>query len=172
LSLRIPLTKDQTLQVEFHEVERRLRRLEKGLGVTPGGSVVRVASTTGGGSGSASLGSITARIEAIEAAIASLPTISDIPDFGPVGGSASRGLVPSPGTAEPPTGVAQHVLTEDNDWGFPLRGLIGVATPGDETAACDVVNVNASLHVAGALSVDGVICNDIAISGTLDGGTP
>lgn len=139
MSLRIPLTPDQTLQVEFHEIERRLRRLEK---FTKSDSTsIRVIGT--GGTGAADLTSIYNRLAALEAAVA-----VDVPNLGPVGAAAQAGLAPSPGLGAPPTGVAQHLLTEDAEWGFPLRGLIGVATSGEQTSPpYDVVNLAAALTV-------------------------
>lgn len=150
MSLRIPLTPDQTLQVEFHEIERRLRRLEK-AGKSDA-TTVRIIG--GGGTGSADLTSIYNRLAALEAAVGDTLEVDDIPNLVGVGSGAQKGLAPSPGLAEPPTGVAQHLLTEDATWGFPLRGLIGVATSGEDVALpYEIVDVSAGLHVAGPLAV-------------------
>jgi len=169
VSLRIPLTSDQTLQVEFHEVERRLRRLEHRTGVTVAGSVTTIQTFGSGGNGSApNLNPILARLDAIETALANLPEMDDIdfPVFGGVGGTSSSGAVPEPGTHLPPTGVADHVLKEDATWGFPLRGLVQVTTPGDTTFAADNVNVLGSVGLAGDLSADEVDCRRVL---TIDG---
>jgi len=168
VSLRIPLTPDQTLQVEFHEIERRLRRLEKAQGNAASGSV-RIVS--GGGSTSVDLTSIYARLDALEAGIIG---VDDIPNLTGVGSAAQKGLAPSPGLAEPPTGVAQHLLTEDATWGFPLRGLIGVSTSGEQTdLPYDVVDVLAALHVTGPLSVADLLSITVRVTGLLliQGGT-
>jgi hypothetical protein len=145
LSLRIPLTPDQTLQTEFHEIERRLRKLEKTTGVTPGGSVRIV--TSGGSSGTTvNLQPIYDRLNDLESAIANLPEPVNN-DFGGVGPSSVHGLVPAPGVPQPPTGEAGHVLLEDGSWGFPFRGLISVATSGEQTSPpYDIVDVTAALQ--------------------------
>lgn len=166
MSLRIPLTSDQTLQTEFHEIERRLRRLEKSVGVTVSQTVLRTSTSS---SSSVNLQPIYDRLTALEAAMVALGSfgIDDLPDFGGVGATEARGLVPTPGFAEPPTGVAQHLLTESGEWGFPLRGLIGVATSGEQTdPPYDVIDVSA-LHVAGPLSVSDLLVETARVIGFL-----
>jgi len=166
MSLRIPLTSDQTLQVEFHEIERRLRKLEKATGTTASTSIIRVSG--GGGGSTVNLQPILDRLEALELQVAEIPVDEEVPDFKPVGSTAANGLVPSPGTAEPPTGVAQHVLTEDNLWGFPFRGLVEVTTPGDETGdGSDTLDVDGSLHVAGGLSTHRIMAVNVVVLGAL-----
>lgn len=173
MSLRIPLTPDQTLQTEFHEIERRLRKLEKGLGVTAGpSSVIRVSG--GGGGTSVNLQPIYDRLDVIETTLLDLAAAPAIANYRVVGTSSAAGLVPDPGTSEPPTGVAQHVLTEDNEWGFPLRGLIGVATSGEQTdQPNDIVNVHSGLHV-GSVTAATIEVVDLHVYGELDldGGVP
>lgn len=162
MALRIPLTRDQTVQTEFHEIERRLRKLERKTGVTVGGSVTTIQSI-GGTSSSVNLGPILDRLDAIEAALLALPDPDDVDFavFGGVGATASSGAVPDPGTHLPPTGVADHVLKENATWGFPLRGLVQVTTPGDITFAADSVNVLGSVGVAGDVSADEVDCRRV-----------
>lgn len=153
MSLRIPLTKDQTLQVEFHEIERRLHRLERRTGMPSGGgptSVQFIGGTTINGSTDLTL--INQRLDALEAALAALPEPIEYDDYGLVGPTSAQGLVPETNVPLPPTGVAQHVLTEDHYWGFPQRGLVQVVTPGDETAQTDTVNVLGNLVVTGVIS--------------------
>ena len=167
MSLRIPLTNDQTLQTEFHEIERRLRKLEKATGVTVSQTVLRTSTSSSSG---VNLQSVYDRLTALEAAVTALGSfgIDDLPDFGGVGATEARGLVPTPGFAEPPTGVAQHLLTESGEWGFPLRGLIGVSTSGEQTdPPSDVVNINAALH-AGHLSVSNIECFDLHTHGDIE----
>jgi hypothetical protein len=178
LSLRIPLTPDQTLQTEFHEIERRLRRLEKDVGVSAGTSTVIRVGGSGGSNRTVDLQPLLDRLDALEAAVTSLPPVVTYSDFRPVGSNSTRGLVPDPRTNEPPTGVSQHVLTEDNEWGYPLRGLIDVATAGEQTAPpYDVVDINAGIH-AQSLSAGEIVCVDAYVYGTLtasfiiDGGSP
>ena len=168
MSLRIPLTSDQTLQVEFHEIERRLRKIEKGLGVNAGStSVIRVSGGSGGTS-TVNLQPIYDRLDVIETTLLDLAATPAIVDYRVVGASSAAGLVPDPGVSEPPTGVAQHVLTEDNEWGFPLRGLIGVATSGEQTdLPYDVVDVSAALHVEGPLSVADMLVVTARVIGLL-----
>lgn len=165
MSLRIPLG-DQTLQVEFHEIERRLRKLEKVTGVSVA-STVRIVNTGGGGGGAVNLQAIYDRLNALEDAIANLPE-PITSDFGGVGQSSTHGLVPAPGVALPPTGLAGHVLVEDGEWGFPFRGLLQVTSPGDATEAADNLNLLGSLGLAGDLSADEVDCRRVT---TLDGVT-
>ncbi len=169
MSLRIPLGSDQTLQVEFHEIERRLRRLERASGVSPAGGPNLIFNSTSSGSGGTAINlqPILDRLTALETAL-SLISTTNPPDYGAVGASARNGLVPTPGLAEPPTGVAQHVLTEDNFWGFPFRGLIGVATSGEQTdLPYDVVDVSAALHVAGPFSVADLLVGTARVIGYL-----
>lgn len=166
MTLRIPLTKDQTIPVEFHEIERRLRKLEKATG-TATSSTVRIIQSGGGSAPTVNLTPIISRLDALEAAVAAFPD-TDFSEFGGVGEESDHGLAPAPGTSEPPTGVAQHLLTEDGTWGFPLRGLIGVATSGEQTdPAEDVVNVAAGLHVSGNLSASKVVTRDVVVLGFL-----
>ena len=167
MSLRIPLTSDQTLQTEFHEIERRLRKLEKTTGVTVSQTVLRSSGTS---SGTVNLGPIYDRLTALETALVALGSfgIDDLPDYGLVGATETRGLVPTPSFAEPPTGVAQHVLTEDNYWGFPLRGLIGVSTSGEQTdPPYDVVDVAAGMHVSGPIAVGEILIGTARVIGYL-----
>ena len=168
MSLRIPLTRDQTLQVEFHEIERRLRRLERASGVSPaGGPNLVFNSTSSGGGATVNLQPILDRLTALEQTLAGLSTTNQ-PDYGAVGAAARNGLVPTPGLSEPPTGVAQHVLTEDNFWGFPLRGLIGVATSGEQTEPpYDVVDVAAGMHVSGPIDVGEILIGTARMVGYL-----
>jgi hypothetical protein len=164
MSLRIPLSPDQTLQTEFHEIERRLRKLEKATGVTAGSTRVLIAGSSG--TGVVNLQPIYDRLNDLEDAINGIPTpVTN--DFGGVGPSSVHGLVPAPGVALPPTGVAGRVLLEDGRWGEPFRGLIGVATPGDETEAVDVVDINAGLHVGHILAAD-VDCYNLNTHGEVD----
>ena len=167
VSLRIPLTSDQTLQTEFHEIERRLRRLEKSVGVTVSQTVLRTSTSS---SSSVNLQPIYDRLTALEAAMVALGSfgIDDLPDFGGVGATEARGLVPTPGFAEPPTGVAQHLLTESGEWGFPLRGLVSVVTATDQTdLPYDVLEVSAGMHVGGPVSVGEVLANTVRMVGYL-----
>lgn len=167
MSLRIPLTNDQTLQTEFHEIERRLRKLEKATGVTVSQTVLRTSTSSSSG---VNLQSVYDRLTALEAAVTALGSfgIDDLPDFGGVGATESRGLVPTPGYAVPPTGVAQHVLTEDNEWGFPLRGLIHVGTSGEQTdPPYDVVSIDAAVQ-AGHLQVGDVECFGLNVNGDIE----
>lgn len=173
MSLRIPLTSDQTLQTEFHEIERRLRKLEKTTGVTVSQTVLRSSGTS---SGTVNLGPIYDRLTALETALVALGSfgIDDLPDFGGVGATEARGLVPTPGFAEPPTGVAQHLLTESGEWGFPLRGLIGVSTSGEQTdPPYDVVDLSAGVHIAGPVAVGELLVSMARVVGLLliPGGT-
>jgi hypothetical protein len=160
MSLRIPLTKDQTLQVEFHEIERRLRKLERSLGQPVGATTVFV----GGGTAvprptsGTDLSGVTARLDALEAIVSTLGTVTEPVDFKAVGAYSANGLVPTPGTSEPPDGVADHVLKEDATWGFPFRGLVEVATDG--TGESDVVNIHAGLHV-GSIQAADIVCSNI-----------
>ncbi len=126
----------------------------------------RVTVIGSSGAGSVNLTPIIARIEALEDFIANLPS-QTFNDFGGVGGSANRGLVPTPGTSEPPTGVAQHLLTESGEWGYPLRGLIGVVTSGEQSdPAADVVALQAGLH-AGNVSAGLITAKDVLVYGYL-----
>lgn len=163
MTLRIPLTKDQTLQTEFHEIERRLRKLEKATG-TASSSTVRIIQSGGGGSTTVNLTPIIARLDALEATVAAIPD-TDFSEFGGVGETSDRGLVPAPGTSLPPTGIAQHLLTESGEWGFPLRGLIDVVTPGDATSAADILDIQGSLVVVGHLSAGDVTCSQVILPG-------
>lgn len=167
MSLRIPLTPDQTLQTEFHEIERRLRKIEKGLGVTPGlSSVIRVSG--GGGSSAVNLQPIYDRLDVIETTLLDLAAAPAIVDYRVVGASSAAGLVPDPGVSVPPTGVAQHVLTEDNEWGFPLRGLIGVSTSGEQTdPPYDIVTLSAGLHAQNA-QVSELECHNLHVNGQVE----
>ena len=168
MSLRIPLTSDQTLQVEFHEIERRLRKIEKGLGVNAGStSIIRVSGGSGGGP-AVNLQPIYDRLDVIETTLLDLAATPAIVDYKVVGASSAAGLVPDPGVSEPPTGVAQHVLTEDNEWGFPLRGLIGVSTSGEQTdLPYDVVDVAAGMHVSGPIAVGEILIGTARVVGYL-----
>ena len=169
MSLRIPLSPDQTLQTEFHEIERRLRRLEKQTGVNAGNTPIQVL---GGGGGVTNLQPLITRIEALETVVAAIPDPDDfdISVFGAVGPSSSTGIVPEPGVAVPPTGLAQHVLTEEAEWAFPLRGLAAVVTSGEQTdPPYDVMDINAALHV-GHVSAAEIVCK--SIDGEIDGGAP
>lgn len=164
MSLRIPLAPDQTLQTEFHEIERRLRKLERATGV----SVVTTIRVAGGGGSTpvVNLAPLIARIEALEAAIGEVD-LDDLPNLGPVGPTAQKGLAPSPGLYAPPTGVAEHVLTEDAVWGFPVRGLMQVVSSGDETVSEDRLAVLGSLHLNGGLSADEIVGRKVTILGPL-----
>lgn len=160
MSLRVPVEHGQTVQVEFHEIERRLRKLEKRTGIEAGG-ISRVTVLGSSGAGSVNLTPILARLDALEDALANLPD-QDINVFGGVGAASSEGLVPAPGTSEPPTGVANHLLSETGEWDFPLRGLIGVATDGEDVSEGeDVVDVSAGLHVSGNLSASSMIVRHV-----------
>ena len=150
MSLRIPLTPDQTLQTEFHEIERRLRRLEKATGVGINSSRVLIAGSSG--TGTVNLQPIYDRLNDLEAAIAGIPDPITT-DFGGVGPASVHGLVPAPGTAVPPSGVAGHVLLEDGTWGFPLRGLVQVATSGSQIdPPYDVLSIQSALSIVGIAS--------------------
>lgn len=160
MTLRIPLTPDQTLQTEFHEIERRLRKLEKSTGVQSGRTLIQVTNE----GGSTNLQSIYERLAVIESTLASsIVSVDDIQDLGAVGPNAHKGLAPDPGQGVPPTGVAQHVLTENAEWEFPFRGLIGVATPGDETEAGDSVFVLGSMSVIGNMAVNALSCESVTL---------
>jgi hypothetical protein len=168
VSLRIPLSPDQTLQTEFHEIERRLRRLEKRTGTTAGNTTIQVLG--GGAAQPVNLTSILNRLDALEAALAAIPDPDefDIAVFGAVGTSSATGVVPAPGVPLPPTGVAQHLLTENATWGFPLRGLIGVATPGTQTdPPYDVVTLSAGLHAQNA-QVSELECHNLHVNGQVE----
>ena len=167
MSLRIPLTRDQTLQTEFHEIERRLRKLEKRTGLEAGGAS-RVTVLGSSGAGSVNLTPILQRIEALEDLVATLPT-EIYQDFGGVGATSNHGLVPAPGTSQPPTGVGQHLLTESGTWGFPHRGLTHVVTPGDENSGSDTVNVLGNLTALGTISAYSVEANGLQVIGTING---
>jgi hypothetical protein len=160
LTLRIPLSPDQTLAVEFHEIERRLRKLEKATG-TGSNSSVRIIQSGGGGS-TTDLTPILSRLNALEAAVAVIPD-TDFSEFGGVGEESDRGLVPAPGTSLPPTGLAGHVLVEDGEWGFPFRGLVQVATSGEQDSPpYDVLNVQAGLS-AGSIVAGDIECTDLTV---------
>ena len=164
MSLRIPLAPDQTLAVEFHEIERRLRKLERETGVS---SVSTIRVTGAGSSVPVNLSGILARLAALEAAIGTVD-VDSLPNLGPVGAGAQKGLAPSPGLALPPTGVAQHLLNEDAEWGFPLRGLVDVSTSGEHTdSPYDVVNVSAGVHVSGPVSFGDVFAQTVRVMGYL-----
>lgn len=165
MSLRIPIN-GQTAQVEFHEIERRLRRLERATGTSQGvGSRVTVIGSSGGGT--VNLTSILARLDALEDAIANLPPPVTYQDFGGVGATSRRGLVPAPGTASPPAGVSQHLLTEDGEWGFPFRGLMDVTTSG-ETEAADALDVLGGLAILGNLSANDGSLAGLAVHGDIE----
>jgi hypothetical protein len=177
MSLRIPLSPDQTLQTEFHEIERRLRKLEKATGVTAGSSRVLIAGNSG--TGVVNLQPIYDRLNDLEDALAGLPApVTN--DFGGVGSGAIHGLVPSPGIYAPPTGIARHILLEDGTWGFPFRGLVQVVTSGSQTdLAYDVLDINAALHLISMSAAD-ITCGNFTVLGTttgiasgdIDGGVP
>lgn len=165
MTLRVPPGGDTTLRTEFNEIERRLRRLESAAGagtsknvfVSFTGAVIdlnpiftrlrALESATGGGGGSGSS--------------AYIPS-----DFKGVGTTSAHGLVPDPGGLAGPTGIDGHVLKEDATWGFPFRGLVQVATPGDETEGTDKVNVSGSLLVGSNLSAADIECRQVD---TIDG---
>lgn len=168
MSLRIPLSRDQTLAVEFHEIERRLRKLERSTGVSVAHSTI-IATGNGNGSGtSVDLTGIQARLDALEATVSALVNVDDtsISVFGGVGPSSAEGTVPAPGVPLPPTGLAEHVLLEDASWGYPLRGLVQVATSGEDTAQ-DMVNVEGHLQVLGTLSSGEVVTDTAKVIGFL-----
>lgn len=163
MSLRIPLTPDQTLQVEFHEIERRLRKLERATGVLLPANV-NVTNVSSGVS-NVNLQPIYDRLEALELGVGDPVAV---PELVGVGAGAQRGSAPSPGTGSPPTGIGEHVLKEDATWGFPLRGLVRVATSGEDTdLAWDIVDVNAALH-AQAISVADVECHSLRTHGEVE----
>jgi hypothetical protein len=125
---------------------------------------------SGNGSAGVNLQPLLDRITALENAVAGMGGSDDLPELGPVGADAQAGIAPDPGIAEPPTGVAQHLLTEDATWGFPLRGLVGVVTSGEQTEPpYDVVNLNAGLHVGHVQAAD-IVC--VSLDGDIDGGAP
>jgi hypothetical protein len=177
VSLRIPLSPDQTLQTEFHEIERRLRKLEKATGVTAGSSRVLISGNSG--AGAVNLQPIYDRLNDLESAINAIPDpVTN--DFGGVGPAAVHGLVPTPGLLVPPTGIARHVLLEDGTWGFPFRGLVQVVTSGSQTdLAYDVLDINAALHLISMSAAD-ITCGNFTVLGTttgiasgdIDGGVP
>jgi len=169
LSLRIPLTNDQTLQTEFHEIERRLRKLEKSLGR---GGTTTILSMGGGGGGNV-LAAPTVDLSQIEDRLSTLETIVDgldavtIPVFGPVGTNASSGIVPSPEQSDPPSEIADQYLQEDTTWSFPLRGLVFNATNGvADIDTHEVVDLHGGLHV-GAVSASDVMTGDLHVFGSL-----
>lgn len=166
MSLRIPLTKDQTLQTEFHEIERRLRKLERATGTAVGHTTVQVIGG-GGGVSISDFRTVIERIENLEELVAGIGDPSEIPDFGNVGPAALRGLVPSPDTPLAPEGVAQHVLTEDNNWGFPFRGLVQVVTSGEQSdPPNDVLSIQASVNT-GNLSAGEIHTSNVTVMGYL-----
>jgi hypothetical protein len=113
MALRIPLTSDQTLQTEFHEIERRLRKLEHATGTVAGTTNIRVIGGGGGGA-TVDLKPILERLDLLETQVAAgSDPASLIPNFGPEGATSVRGLVPEPGSAAQPTGIAGHVLLAD-----------------------------------------------------------
>jgi len=171
VTLRVPLGGDQTLQVEFHEIERRLRALEgKVLGVSRPG-VTSTLTVIGGAA--TNLQPIEERLSSLETIVAELEAnpevdVSAIPVFGAVGSTSAKGLVLEPGQREPPTGLAEHVLKEDATWGFPYRGLVRVATPGTQTEPpSDVVNVHGSLS-ARHLEVSDIECYNLHVHGDIE----
>ena len=102
MSLRIPLSPDLTLQTEFHEIERRLRKLEKATG-TSAGSSVRIT-TTNTGAAVVNLQPIYDRLNVLEETLANLPEpVTN--DFGAVGAASFHGLVPAPGVPIPKENV-------------------------------------------------------------------
>jgi hypothetical protein len=164
MALRIPLTHDQTLQTEFHEIERRLRKLETAAAKIGTNSSVILGS---GGTGSPSLGSVYARLTALEQALAALGAVT-VPELGPVGASAQAGIAPDPGLYAAPTGVAEHVLKEDATWGFPFRGLVQVGTSGEQTQPpYDVLNVFGGLQVGDVTAADVELFN-LYINGDIE----
>jgi hypothetical protein len=173
MTLRVPLGGDQTLQTEFHEIERRLRRLEKitiGIGGQRPGSTISVINSGGPG---VNLTPIIERIEALELAIQGAEdefNLDNIPTLGPVGPSSVRGLAPDPGLRPAPTGLASHVLHEDAEWSYPYRGLIRVGTSGEHTdPPHDVLNLHGALHAQGA-SLGNVECYDLHTHGDVEYG--
>ena len=170
MALRIPLTSDQTLQTEFHEIERRLKKLERRTGITAGSSITTIQSFGTGGASSPNLNPILARLDAIETALANLPEMDDVDFavFGGVGPTASSGAVPAPETHVPPTGIADEVLQESATWGFPFRGLAQVETSGAQLdIPYDVLDLNAGLHV-GHVSAANVSCYDLRTHGDVE----
>jgi hypothetical protein len=166
MALRIPLTPDQTLQTEFHEIERRLRRLERATGTSVGTTNLRVI---GGGSGTVNLQPILDRLDALEQQVADMgDPASEIPDFGAEGPTAMRGLVPSPGSPTSPTGISGQVLISNATWGYPFRGLVSVVTSGDQTdPAIDVLCIEAGLQVGGSLHAANIVARDVNVFGYL-----
>jgi len=164
MTLRVPPRADQTIQTMVQETERRLRRLEQRLGTRSEGATTIIR--TVGGSSSVSMADLTAineRISALEQTVADFISDSgvDVPVFGGVGLTSRRGLVPEPGVRTPPTGLASHVLVEDATWGYPFRGLIRVATSGEQTEPpFDVLNVHAGLTSL-ALTTGDLQCIDM-----------
>ena len=71
-----------------------------------------------------------------------------------------------------------HILTSDGagntEWAPVLGGVmvVGPAGEGSRSLAQQVVGIHGSLYILGALSVDTILCRDINIKGTLDGGGP
>lgn len=172
MSLRIPLTKDQTLQTEFHEIERRLRKLERQTGVTVGsnGTTSNTTFQTIVQGGATNLDAIYARLAVIEEALRNLSIPeANLPELGPAGPDAQAGIAPDPGTGVPPTGVAQHLLVEDATWGFPFRGLMGVTTVGDSSGpGQDAINVEGTLNVNADLTANRIEARSVT---TLEGVT-
>ena len=166
MSLRIPLSPDLTLQTEFHEIERRLRKLEKTTGVTVGGTTsTRLLVSNSTTTGTVNLQPIYDRLNDLENAVANLPEPITT-DFGGVGVASVHGLVPAPGTAQPPTGVAGHVLLSDGTWGFPFRGLVQVATSGTESdPALDVITILGGLSVLGSVQASELVVSVIHTPG-------
>lgn len=177
MSLRIPLTPDQTMQVEFHEIERRLRKLERQIGKGTGGDTY--ISVSGGGLTGGRVPStpttitehdmelLLDRVAVLEDAVANLDT-SEVPVFKEAGPGAARGIVPSPEAVTPPTGMTAEYLEEDATWSYPYRGLIHIATAGDETIGTDILNVAGALHVAGDLTAADLAVFDLHTYGDIE----
>lgn len=168
MSLRIPLTKDQTLQVEFHEIERRLRKLEKSVGERVGSTTVYVSGSTAvpRPGGTVDTTGLIARIEALELLVAGLSEPTETPVFKGTGDFAAKGLVPEPDIHEPPTGIGEQYLEEDATWSFPYRGVVQLTTPGDATSATDNLHVSGSLTVGSDFSARDVEAREVR---TIDG---
>jgi hypothetical protein len=165
MALRIPLSPDQTLQTEFHEVERRLRALEKRTGVTVGSSI-RVVNTSSGAGVPINLQPFLDRLTALEQQVNNLPTpVTN--NFGGVGATSAAGLVPAPGVPEPPTGLSEHLILENGAWGYPFRGMIQRATV-DSLQLSETLDILGSLSVSGGLAVDEITCRDVTVLGESD----
>lgn len=163
MALRIPLTPDMTLQTEFHEIERRLRKLEKVTGTASNSTTIKVV---GGGGGAVDLSAIYSRLAALESAVAQPVDLSGLAEFQPAGDGSSKGLVPAPDEAAPPTGLADQYLEEDGTWSWPFRGLFNVATQGNENGyGGDTLNLLGSLGILGNFSAQEIECLGVNLPG-------